>query len=205
MATGVIHRSLPAATDESVASRGERRVVSIARRHASSGAAADVSLVDRDCAWCRQAAFRIRRRHQVEARNSLPMRMAYADPPYPGYAWMYADQPEFAGEVDHRALAGRPCLCLGEADRHKRGDVRPPQHVGAGNRRARRELRPGKRDWIAAQPARRGGDLIGRKPEAFATWLFGLLGLLPGDQFEDLFLGSGIISRAWSEVCRAAG
>src|SRR6185312_6183462 len=29
---------------------------------------------------CRQAAFRIRRRHLVEAQNAQPKRMAYADP-----------------------------------------------------------------------------------------------------------------------------
>jgi hypothetical protein len=58
-----------------------------------------------------------------------------------------------------------------------------------------RERHPNTRDWLAAQPARRGdSDLLGRKPQAFAAWMFGLLGLLPGDQFDDLFLGV--------EVCR---
>lgn len=34
-----------------------------------------------------------------------PMRAAYADPPYPGQAARhYADHPDYAGEVDHRAL-----------------------------------------------------------------------------------------------------
>ncbi|HUR25970.1 MAG TPA: hypothetical protein VM327_08170, partial [Candidatus Thermoplasmatota archaeon] len=32
------------------------------------------------------------------------MRFAYADPPYIGKAHLYADQPTYAGEVDHRAL-----------------------------------------------------------------------------------------------------
>ncbi len=32
-------------------------------------------------------------------------RIAYADPPYPGCAHLYADHPDFAGEVDHRELA----------------------------------------------------------------------------------------------------
>lgn len=32
------------------------------------------------------------------------MRVAYADPPYPGCAHMYRDHPDFAGEVDHTAL-----------------------------------------------------------------------------------------------------
>jgi hypothetical protein len=32
------------------------------------------------------------------------MRIAYADPPYPGQAHLYADHPDYAGEVDHEEL-----------------------------------------------------------------------------------------------------
>lgn len=32
------------------------------------------------------------------------MRLAYADPPYPGCAHLYQNHPDYAGEVDHRAL-----------------------------------------------------------------------------------------------------
>lgn len=32
------------------------------------------------------------------------MRIAYADPPYPGCAHLYRDHPDYAGEVDHTAL-----------------------------------------------------------------------------------------------------
>jgi len=32
------------------------------------------------------------------------VRVAYADPPYPGCAHLYRAHPDFAGEVDHRAL-----------------------------------------------------------------------------------------------------
>ena len=35
------------------------------------------------------------------------MRIAYADPPYPGCAKLYQDQPSFGGEVDHTALITR--------------------------------------------------------------------------------------------------
>ena len=35
-------------------------------------------------------------------------RLGYADPPYPGLAHLYADHPDFAGEVDHAALIRRP-------------------------------------------------------------------------------------------------
>src|SRR5690242_3731506 len=33
------------------------------------------------------------------------VRLAYADPPYPGCAHLYADHPDYAGEVDHAQLA----------------------------------------------------------------------------------------------------
>lgn len=157
--------------------------------------------------------------------------MAYADPPYPGLAWMYRDQPSYAGEVDHAALiasleASYDGFALSTSSRalatllplltqpyHLCPWVKP---IGAAGTTfgvhntweplivvPGRELQPGKRDWLLAQPARGGGsDLIGRKPEAFAVWLFELLGLLPGDQFDDLYPGSGIIGRAWAEVCR---
>src|SRR5277367_5989681 len=32
------------------------------------------------------------------------MKIAYADPPYPGCAHRYRDHPDYAGEVDHAAL-----------------------------------------------------------------------------------------------------
>jgi hypothetical protein len=37
------------------------------------------------------------------------MRLAYADPPYPGKAELYADHPDYAGEVDYEALITRLC------------------------------------------------------------------------------------------------
>lgn len=46
-----------------------------------------------------------RRRRLGELPFDWPMRMAYADPPYPGLARRYyRDQPTYAGEVDHAAL-----------------------------------------------------------------------------------------------------
>lgn len=67
-----------------------------------------------------------------------------------------------------------------------------------------RRTRPGRRDWLSAQPARGEGDLPGRKPVAFCTWLFGLLGMQPGDTLEDLYPGTGIVSRTWAELERDA-
>ena len=56
--------------------------------------------------------------------------------------------------------------------------------------------------WLAAQPARGNGSLIGRKPEAFCVWMFELLGMVPGDQLDDLFPGTGIVGRCWAELSR---
>jgi hypothetical protein len=67
-----------------------------------------------------------------------------------------------------------------------------------------RRRRGGQRDWLSAQPARHGGELPGRKPLAFAAWLFALLGMQPGDTLADLFPGTGIIGRAWDELSRTA-
>jgi hypothetical protein len=57
-------------------------------------------------------------------------------------------------------------------------------------------------DWLRAQPARGGGELPGRKPLAFVAWLFDCLGMVAGDQIEDLFPGTGIVGRAWAALCR---
>ena len=35
------------------------------------------------------------------------MRIAYADPPYPGCAHLYEGHPDYAGEVDHADLCRR--------------------------------------------------------------------------------------------------
>jgi hypothetical protein len=158
------------------------------------------------------------------------MRFAYADPPYPGTAARYyRDQPNYGGEVDHAELVAslrtsryegwalstsaaalREVLPLCPKGARVCAWVKPigvsgltrglhntwePLIVVGGRR-----LRPGFRDWLAAMPARGGGDLPGRKPIAFCAFLFQALGMLPGDDLEDLFPGTGIVSRAWAEV-----
>src|SRR5512135_34608 len=54
----------------------------------------------------RQARHRfLRAVGQAEAvAPGRPLRLAYADPPYPGKAWLYRDHPDYGGEVDHAAL-----------------------------------------------------------------------------------------------------
>ena len=58
---------------------------------------------------CRQARHRFLRtvgRAEAGAPGRL-LRLAYADPPYPGKARLYQDHPDYGGEVDHAALIER--------------------------------------------------------------------------------------------------
>ena len=62
---------------------------------------------------CRQAAHRFRQAVTITGERRLfpaghPCRLAYADPPYPGKARRYySTHPDYAGEVDHKALLDR--------------------------------------------------------------------------------------------------
>ncbi len=57
---------------------------------------------------CRQAAHRFHAGRALRVAAGHPLRLAYADPPYPGTARRYyADHPDFAGEVDHAQLVAR--------------------------------------------------------------------------------------------------
>lgn len=183
---------------------------------------------------CRQAAFRLRRRRTTEQVHGEPMRLAYADPPYPRLAKRYyGDQPNYAGEVNHAELVARlereypdgwalstsmralrEVLPLCPPEAHVCPWVKPlaphPQAAGLHIRWEPliivrgRQKKPGVRDWLRAQPARFGGDLPGRKPLAFVAFLFDALGLAAGDTFDDLYPGTGIVGRTWNVAARLA-
>lgn len=54
---------------------------------------------------CRQAAHRFRKGERPRPAAETPIKLAYADPPYPGLsARYYADHPDYDGEVDHARL-----------------------------------------------------------------------------------------------------
>ena len=94
----------------------------------TAGVGVGCPVVTRACAWCegpippsarrdavccsvrcRQAGHRflraVGRAEAVAPGRSL--RLAYADPPYPGKARLYRDHPDYGGEVDHLALIAR--------------------------------------------------------------------------------------------------
>jgi hypothetical protein len=58
---------------------------------------------------CRQARHRFLRAvgYAESVAPGHPLRLAYADPPYPGKARLYRGHPDYRGEVDHAELIGR--------------------------------------------------------------------------------------------------
>ncbi len=58
---------------------------------------------------CRRARHRFLRAvgYADSVAPGRPLRLAYADPPYPGKAWLYRDHPDYGGEVDHALLIDR--------------------------------------------------------------------------------------------------
>lgn len=163
--------------------------------------------------------------------SGAALRYAYADPPYPGLAARYyRHEPTYAGEVDHAKLIAsltavydgwalstsskslRDVLPLCPPEARVCAWVKlggtPPATFGLHSQwepiivLQGRRLRPGRRDWLEAYPARGGGSLPGRKPVAFCAWLFDAMGMLPGDTLDDLFPGTGIVGRAWDELSR---
>lgn len=67
------------------------------------------------------------------------------------------------------------------------------------------------RDWIEVSPEgftfrkKPIDHVIGKKPRGFCYWLFECLGLQPGDDFVDMFPGTGAVNLAWKEYCRLFG
>lgn len=56
---------------------------------------------------------------------------------------------------------------------------------------------PTTRDYVEAGITLKRGT-SGAKPERFAFWIFEFLGARAGDEFHDLFPGSGAVTRAWN-------
>lgn len=155
------------------------------------------------------------------------MRLAYADPPYPGRAHLYADHPDYAGEVDHEALIERLrvydgwALSTSAESLHWILPLCPPnvrllawvKHtitVGwepliVKPARTRRSRDTSLRDWLQCEPdsyqwrPKPDSYVIGQKPAPFCRWMFAWLAADPDDELDDLFPGSGQVTRVWNE------
>ena len=69
-----------------------------------------------------------------------------------------------------------------------------PVIVRGGRKRPR--TMPTVRDWVSACITLKKG-CPGAKPTAFCEWIFEILNVESGDEFVDLFPGSGQVTRAW--------
>jgi hypothetical protein len=249
----VVQPSLLEEHDASCGTAAERDAshLAAAERDASSRTGATLRI----CAWCRGPIPAAARRDAVccstrcrQARHRFtstvgrapvadgrPLRLAYADPPYPGKAWLYRGHPDYAGEVDHAALIRRLSTYDGWALSTSAAALPavlalcpPGVRVAAWHRGERptpsrhplnawepviyhggRPADPSRTD--GALQARRVDSLVhgvsplttlptrvtGTKPAAFCRWVFTLLGAAPGDTLDDLFPGSGAVTRAW--------
>jgi hypothetical protein len=192
---------------------------------------------------CRQARHRFTRTVSGPASQGVavgrPLRLAYADPPYPGKAWIYRDHHDYAGEVDHAALIRRLqgydgwALSTSTAALPAVLALCPPGvrvaawHRGERPTASRWPLnawepviyaggRPDPSRLSATDATRRvdslvhgvsamttlPGRVVGAKPAAFCRWIFDLLGAHPCDTLDDLFPGSGAVTRAWAIFSR---
>jgi len=154
------------------------------------------------------------------------MKIAYADPPYPGCAKYYPEKTE----VDHNKLLFELNQYDGWAlSTHVPGlrlilslvNCPPDIRIGAwvkpfaffkqgvnpaytwepiifhgGRKRTRQQ--PTIRDWISANAMSKTG-LVGTKPKEFSLWIFEFLGMNQDDEFIDLFPGTGAVTKAWEE------
>ena len=154
------------------------------------------------------------------------MRVAYADPPYIGQAVRHYGPN--AAEVDHeeliRRLRGYDAWALSLSSPSLRiilpmcpktarvgawvkpfasfkPNVNPayawePVIFDGARKRSRADKTT--RDWVSASITLKTG-CAGAKPPEFCFWLFSLLGMEVGDSLDDLFPGTGAVTRAWSQ------
>lgn len=154
------------------------------------------------------------------------MRFAYADPPYPGQGHRYPEKNEVnhrelvdklvaeypdGWALSTSSVALRDVLAMCPSDVRILAWVKPfaifkpnvglayawePVIVRGGRKRQRSE--PTVHDWISANITLRKG-LVGAKPEKFCHWLLGVLNVKPGDIIDDLYPGTGVLSRVLAE------
>jgi hypothetical protein len=154
------------------------------------------------------------------------MKIAYADPPYIGCANLYPEKTEVDhAQLVQKLVDEYPdgwalslhtpslkyILSLCPNDVRVMAWVKPfasfkpgvgvayawePIIVRGGRRRTREQDTV--RDWVSVNITMKKG-LVGAKPEKFAYWLFDVFNMQKGDEFHDIFPGTGIMTRCWNE------
>lgn len=157
------------------------------------------------------------------------MRIAYADPPYPGCAHLYKNHPDYAGEVDHAALVHRLETEFDGYVLHTASTTLAQVLALKPSGRLMAWVKPFaafKRNVSVAyawepvivkacrKPVVRGRvvmrdwfshsimmkkGLTGAKPPALVRWALEVVGADPNDEFFDLFPGTGIVEKTWWE------
>jgi hypothetical protein len=154
------------------------------------------------------------------------MIVAIADPPYMGQARRYEEKQEVDHDLLLERLVDEYpdgwALCLSSPslryilprcpeDVRVMAWVKPfavfkpnvnpayawePVIVRGGRKRTRQQETV--RDWVSCNITLKRG-MVGVKPDAFSFWLFEVLNLQPGDMLDDLYPGTGAITRAWEQ------
>lgn len=178
---------------------------------------------------CRKNGHRFGAECVPRARAADPIRVAYADPPYPGLAakfdhaallrelstfdaWALSTSEDALITIGALAVSIEPrTVHVASWNRGARGNTHAVRPVSAwepvlycGGRLSAPGQAPPP-DALAYRAAARRSDpnrCTGTKPARFAFWLFELLGAQPGDVFVDVFPGSGGMGRAWSVLER---
>ena len=153
-------------------------------------------------------------------------RLAYADPPYPGCAHRYPENEEvnqealiqkllteYDGFVFHtHSPALRALAQLFPEDCRFMAWVKPfaafKRNVPVAYawepvvvRTCRKPVvshRIVMRDWVSESITLKKG-LVGAKPEAVCLWAFEMMGAEPDDTLDDLYPGTGAVTRAWTK------
>ncbi len=149
------------------------------------------------------------------------LRLAYADPPYPGKSHLYPEKME----VDHAELIARLCeydgwaLSTDEINLSYVLSLCPPKTrvlAWCRSNSFSHGLNPGY-SWepVLCRPARtsnvfvqrsycvtasvngRASALTGSKTASFCAWVIECLGAEPGDSLDDIFPGTGVMGATW--------
>jgi len=157
------------------------------------------------------------------------MKIAYADPPYPGCAHLYKDHKDYAGEVDHEQLIRRLQTEYDGYILHTSSSalrlilplcpearvmswVKPfaafKRNVSVAYAWEPVLVKAARKPVVSHRIVMRDWvscsitmkkGLTGAKPEAVARWAFEMVGAEPTDTLDDLFPGTGAITDAWKK------